>query len=298
MQLVSTFKILIIERDSGMTLIQRNYGQDTNSSDVVKNNLITYLSTFNEDFEKPLVGKVKLGGHIIVYETSKSFIFVTIARKDLETLKIRKILNHIKVEFLRTFPIQRGSWQLDENVSCVSKFESTIDEIIFNIYFSSKPLKIVLVGLDNAGKTTLVHTYADSKTQSEYLPTKGLDILKISYKGFQLHFWDLGGQKQFHKLWQRFTTEASGILFIVDSSTNRWDEIKTAYSLIKSMNHPTVIFGNKQDLFGEVKDKTFFSKSLEVCPSRISLGSALLGEGIYEALDLLITEILGFNLNK
>lgn len=292
MQPLSPFKILIFDKDLGKTLVQYNHGQDDNNGDDFKNSLTTYLSFTNEGFVKASVDIIKQGERKIIYETSQNFVFVATSKNDYDILTIRRVLNHIKVEFLRTFPLQRGSWQFNRKVNQISKFESTINEIIFNFGFSTKILKIVLLGLDYAGKTTLTHAYADSKSQTEYLPTKALDILKMNYKGLKIHFWDLGGQKQFRILWKRFTEETSGILFVLDSSTDRWDEIITVYNIVRSMNLPFIVFANKMDLVDERIDIRFISKKLELHPNKIVFGSALLNSGIFEGLDLLIAEIL------
>ena len=124
-----------------------------------------------------------------------------------------------------------------------------------------------------------------------YLPTKGLDILKIEYNKILLRIWDLGGQRQFWKLWPKFAAEASGIIFVVDSTTNRWSETKKAFEVSKQLNIPYVIFANKQDIIDGAESIEVIAERLDVPINTIVAGSALLDEGVFTVLDQL-TEIM------
>uniref|UniRef100_A0A669PQ49 ADP ribosylation factor like GTPase 5B n=1 Tax=Phasianus colchicus TaxID=9054 RepID=A0A669PQ49_PHACC len=55
-------------------------------------------------------------------------------------------------------------------------------------------LRIVLLGLDNAGKTTLLKCLA-SEEVSTITPTQGFNIKSVHSHGFKLNIWDIGGQR-------------------------------------------------------------------------------------------------------
>uniref|UniRef100_A0A8C8SLS0 Uncharacterized protein n=1 Tax=Pelusios castaneus TaxID=367368 RepID=A0A8C8SLS0_9SAUR len=55
-------------------------------------------------------------------------------------------------------------------------------------------LRIVLLGLDNAGKTTLLTRLA-SEDASTITPTQGFNVKSVHSHGFQLNVWDIGGQR-------------------------------------------------------------------------------------------------------
>ncbi|MHA1299351.1 MAG: ADP-ribosylation factor-like protein [Candidatus Helarchaeota archaeon] len=62
--------------------------------------------------------------------------------------------------------------------------------------------KIVIAGIDNAGKTSIIHTLTNPKTVKEgkqEKPTKGLEFENINLFGFNLSLWDLGGQEIYRK---------------------------------------------------------------------------------------------------
>jgi len=117
---------------------------------------------------------------------------------------------------------------------------------------------IIILGLDNAGKTTFLE-----KVKSIYLgipglppekiaPTVGLNVGKIEYENSKINFWDLGGQKELQKLWKEYYNECHGIVFIVDSvDKERIEECKETFENIISDDSiegvPVLMLANKQD---------------------------------------------------
>ena len=66
----------------------------------------------------------------------------------------------------------------------------------------STPKKILLIGLDNAGKTSIVKCLSGTKkltSFSEINPTKGKEIITIKVSDTDFSIWDLGGQEVFRK---------------------------------------------------------------------------------------------------
>uniref|UniRef100_A0A8C9EN83 Uncharacterized protein n=1 Tax=Pavo cristatus TaxID=9049 RepID=A0A8C9EN83_PAVCR len=60
--------------------------------------------------------------------------------------------------------------------------------------YPGQELRIVLLGLDNAGKTTLLKRLA-SEEVSTITPTQGFNIKSVHSHGFKLNIWDIGGQR-------------------------------------------------------------------------------------------------------
>lgn len=73
----------------------------------------------------------------------------------------------------------------------------------------------MLLGLDNAGKTSLLFHLRDNEFR-ETVPTVGLNIEHITYKRYSLTFWDVGGQAT--KLWKHYFDHIDGVIFVVDST--------------------------------------------------------------------------------
>ena len=66
-----------------------------------------------------------------------------------------------------------------------------------------KELRILLLGLDNAGKTTLLKQLA-SEDVSHITPTQGFNIKSVQSEGFKLNVWDIGGQRKIRPYWRNY----------------------------------------------------------------------------------------------
>ena len=83
-------------------------------------------------------------------------------------------------------------------------------------FSSAKQTKILMLGLDAAGKTTIVYKLK----LNEYLstvPTIGFNVESIEYKNLKMTIWDIGGQKKIRDLWRHYYTGTDALIFIIDS---------------------------------------------------------------------------------
>ena len=92
---------------------------------------------------------------------------------------------------------------------------------------------ILIIGLDKAGKTTVLerlkslYTDATGLEPGQILPTVGLNIARFEVKNTPLVLWDLGGQLALRSIWERYYGEAHAVLFVVDAANvQRIDEAK------------------------------------------------------------------------
>ena len=82
--------------------------------------------------------------------------------------------------------------------------------------FAKTELQIVILGLDNAGKTTtleqlkLLHTKNKGVPLDQIPPTVGMNIGRMDIDNCQITFWDLGGQISFRGIWDRYYNESQG----------------------------------------------------------------------------------------
>jgi small GTP-binding protein len=86
----------------------------------------------------------------------------------------------------------------------------------FRNRFVSKPSKVVMIGLDGAGKTTiLMQMKLGEHTQT--VPTIGFNLEELRFGKVKMQVWDLGGQDKVRVLWDRYLKEVDGVIFVIDS---------------------------------------------------------------------------------
>ncbi|MBY9011264.1 MAG: 50S ribosome-binding GTPase [Candidatus Lokiarchaeota archaeon] len=83
--------------------------------------------------------------------------------------------------------------------------------------------KILMIGLDNGGKTSILAVLQDKfSIIKSLLPTRGVKREKLDFFGYPILSWDLGGQVQYReKLYfnrpELFFTEADLVLYVIDT---------------------------------------------------------------------------------
>lgn len=82
--------------------------------------------------------------------------------------------------------------------------------------------RVVFLGLDNAGKSSILSALALSSEQSvNTAPTIGYQKLNITRYKFQLEIYDVGGDSKGRDLWRHYIKGAHAIVFVVDSANHR-----------------------------------------------------------------------------
>ena len=153
--------------------------------------------------------------------------------------------------------------------------------------------RILFLGLDNAGKTTLLFKIKDDEFK-ETVPTVGLNVEQITYKDMTLTLWDVGGQAR--KLWKHYYDKVDGVIMVIDSSdVDRMKIVKEELSKIVVEpgleTVPILVMANKQDLESALS-KAEISEMLAIKElQRKNLifhsCSAKTGDGLWDGLEKL-----------
>jgi len=184
--------------------------------------------------------------------------------------------------------------------------------------FEPREFFVLILGLDNAGKTCLLEQFK-TQTKSSYkgiplekvTPTIGLNVGRVDSRGVRLIFWDLGGQEELQELWEKYYHEAHGIVFVIDSTDKtRLRSSKESFDTVVQSKElsgvPLLVLANKQDMEGAmtVRDiKKVFNESAHLVGSRdlkVHSVSAMTGANLKEALAWMaekVQEHTGKNLN-
>ncbi|CAG2235359.1 ARF1_2 [Mytilus edulis] len=158
------------------------------------------------------------------------------------------------------------------------------------------PLTILLLGLDDAGKTAL--SYKIQNRNSLTMPTIGFNIHTIHpLKGVHFNLFDIGGGEKVKVTWKQYYRDAAGILFVVDSiDKGRLQEAKEALhqyivNCETAANIPIGILANKQDVQNALnKSDISCELGLHQLTNRkwfVNGVSAKTGDGLLESMKLM-----------
>merc|ERR1712032_1768898 len=78
-------------------------------------------------------------------------------------------------------------------------------------------MRILMVGLDAAGKTTILYRFKLGEVVTT-IPTIGFNVETLEYKNLRFTVWDIGGQDKIRKLWRHYYQGTQGVIFVIDSS--------------------------------------------------------------------------------
>ncbi|KAI9850539.1 MAG: ADP-ribosylation factor, Arf Arf6 [Vezdaea acicularis] len=166
-------------------------------------------------------------------------------------------------------------------------------------FFGSKEMRLLMLGLDAAGKTTILYKLKIGQDVTT-IPTVGFNVETVTYKNVKFNVWDVGGQDKIRPLWRHYFSGTQGLIFVIDSSDrDRIDEARQEMHRIigdREMKESLLlVFANKQDIKGamtpaEVTEKLQLNKLKDkiwyVVPS-----CATSGEGLMEGLGWLSSNV-------
>jgi len=95
----------------------------------------------------------------------------------------------------------------------------------------SYPYRVLMLGLDGAGKSTVLNHIKSDKSKSadqETVPTIGFNVESVEHAKQKFIVWDIGGQHKIRPLWRHYFTHTDAVIYVVDSSdSERITESKT-----------------------------------------------------------------------
>uniref|UniRef100_A0A7R9TYL6 ADP-ribosylation factor n=1 Tax=Prasinoderma coloniale TaxID=156133 RepID=A0A7R9TYL6_9VIRI len=166
---------------------------------------------------------------------------------------------------------------------------------MFDKMFGNKEMRVVMLGLDAAGKTTILYKLHIGEILST-VPTIGFNVEKVQYKNVQFTVWDVGGQEKLRPLWRHYFNNTDGLIYVVDSfDKERIARAAQEFGAIVNdplmQNAAVLVFANKQDMANAMPPAQV-AKHLGLLKMRnrrwhCQSAVAIKGEGLYEGLDWL-----------
>uniref|UniRef100_A0A4W3J779 ADP-ribosylation factor-like protein 1 n=1 Tax=Callorhinchus milii TaxID=7868 RepID=A0A4W3J779_CALMI len=167
---------------------------------------------------------------------------------------------------------------------------------IFNALTGKREMRILILGLDGAGKTTILYKLQVGEVVTT-IPTIGFNVETIQYKRLKFQVWDLGGQTSIRPYWRCYYSNTDAVIYVVDSCDK--DRMGISKSELVAMLEEEelkkailVVFANKQDMDqamtpSEVANALGLS-ALKDRKWQIFKTSAVKGTGLEEAMEWLI----------
>ena len=165
---------------------------------------------------------------------------------------------------------------------------------------SKNNFKIIILGIQNAGKTTILYRLSIGQLVKT-TPTIGSNVEEISYNNIKFQAWDLGGQESMRSVWDLYYMNTDGIIYVIDS--NDTDTIEDSKAQFKKLlenealkNAVILIFANKQDIISAKKVseliKIYELDTIKDHVWNIQPCSAETGEGLLSGLKWLSDELV------
>eukprot|EP01135_Chromosphaera_perkinsii_P003079 Nk52_evm26s234 gene=Nk52_evmTU26s234 len=171
--------------------------------------------------------------------------------------------------------------------------------ILKKVKQKEKEMRILMLGLDNAGKTTILKKI-NGEDIDTISPTLGFNIKTLEYKSYKLNIWDVGGQKSLRSYWKNYFESTDGIIWVVDSADRRRlqdckNELNKLLQEERLFGATLLVLANKNDLPGALKaEEIREALELDAIASHhcnILWCSAVTGDNLVKGIDWIVGDI-------
>uniref|UniRef100_A0A8C5L0S8 ADP-ribosylation factor-like protein 14 n=1 Tax=Jaculus jaculus TaxID=51337 RepID=A0A8C5L0S8_JACJA len=117
---------------------------------------------------------------------------------------------------------------------------------IFSSLVGTREMRILILGLAGAGKTTILYRLQVGEVVTT-IPTIGFNVETVTYKNLKFQVWDLGGQTSIRPYWR------CSVIYVVDSCDRGRIGISKS-ELVAMLEEEELrkailmVFANKQDM--------------------------------------------------
>mmetsp|Transcript_21220 Transcript_21220/g.36145 ORF Transcript_21220/g.36145 Transcript_21220/m.36145 type:complete len:186 (+) Transcript_21220:102-659(+) len=177
----------------------------------------------------------------------------------------------------------------------------TWDKFLMWIGVLGKKVNVVVVGLDNSGKTTTLERLKPKERQAvEVAPTVGFTVDEFQRGTFKFTVFDMSGAGRYRTLWEQYYREAECAIFVIDSGDKfrlvvAKDELDNMLSNPRLGKVPILFLANKKDLPSALSPveiaQALKLEEIKDRPWQIVPSNALTGEGLDRGLEWLVDKV-------
>ncbi len=183
----------------------------------------------------------------------------------------------------------------------MGSFLTRIKESLGLLAASPKEYRVLVLGLDNAGKTSVLYRLQIGSVVAT-VPTVGFNLETLVYKNLTFQVWDLGGQTGIRPFWRCYFSGTDAIIYVVDSTDKERmgvakHELFALLDEDELKNAMLLIMANKQDVAGAASvAEVAAALGVTMIQNRtwtIVKTSAMTGEGLTQGMDWLVERLRG-----
>lgn len=165
-------------------------------------------------------------------------------------------------------------------------------------------IRVLVLGLDNSGKTTIITNLMDNDT-SQVFPTIGFQIHPFRWGKYNINAWDVGGQTTLRGFWSNYFDKLNVIVWVIDSSSMdrltelyrelrekviQQDQLVGSYFCVLINKIDLVEPGRHQQVKETVESCLRLQEELPSERYLVQLVSGVTGEGLAEAMDWIVSK--------
>lgn len=165
--------------------------------------------------------------------------------------------------------------------------------------FSNEEHKVIIIGLDNAGKTTILYQFLMNEVVHTS-PTIGSNVEEVIWNKIHFLMWDIGGQESLRSSWNTYFSNAEVVILVIDSTDRERlpinkEELYRILANEELRKARLLVFANKQDIQSAMSAKDI-SQQLNLTSIKdhnwhIQGCCGLTGEGLYDGLEWVANQI-------
>ena len=172
---------------------------------------------------------------------------------------------------------------------------------LLNLLFGKKELRYIMVGLEGAGKTTILHRMTEGEVETIIFPTTvSFTVETVEYENIIYNVWGVGGEYKIQPLWRHYYQNVQCFIFVLDSSdrdriTEASQELNRILDEDEMRDVILLVFANKQDAPNAMKEDELTGRlGLQHVNNRvwhIQPCCAVTGDGIHKGLHWVSMEL-------
>ncbi|KAJ1977079.1 ADP-ribosylation factor-like protein 2 [Dimargaris verticillata] len=162
-----------------------------------------------------------------------------------------------------------------------------------------REMRLLVLGLDNAGKTTILKKLNGDPIDT-ISPTLGFNIITLVHREYKLNFWDVGGQKSIRSYWRNYFEQTDGVVWVVDSADQRrletcQQELAALLKEERLAGASLLVLANKQDIAGALAPADLIQHlalpTITTHHWRLLECSAVTGQNLLQGIDWVVEDI-------